>query len=73
MSKPTCQFSFNLQIKVAEYIEELSKNFNLRPSETAKMMLEQRIELEMRGWAINDSILRKKIVKLIREENNARN
>jgi hypothetical protein len=54
MPKPTCQLNLTLDVPTAEWVERIARDVNLRPSGCGRVLLEQRLALEARGWRIDD-------------------
>jgi hypothetical protein len=52
MPKATCQLNLTLEIPVAEHVEKIAREANLRPSGAGRVLLEQRLALETSGWKI---------------------
>lgn len=57
MPKPTCQLNLTLDVPTAEWVERIAREVNLRPSGAGRVLLEQRLALEARGWKIADKDL----------------
>lgn len=54
MPKPTCQLNLTLDLNVAEWIERVAREVNIRPSGAGRVLLEERLALEDLGWKIGD-------------------
>lgn len=57
MPKPTCQLNLTLDVPTAEWVEQLAREVNLRPSGAGRVLLLQRMELANKGWRIDDDEL----------------
>jgi len=57
MPKPTCQLNLTLDVPTAEWVERIARDVNLRPSGAGRVLLEQRLALEERGWRIDNKEL----------------
>jgi hypothetical protein len=54
MPKPTCQLNLTLDVPTAEWVENIARDANLRPSGAGRVLLLQRLSLAKKGWDIED-------------------